>query len=252
VLAEGVAEDAPVVQYMHGGALVSGAPSHFRAATVGVSRAAGVRVLSVDYRLAPENPFPAAFDDCLAVYRALLDTVDPSRLAIAGDSVGSCLTVAVLGDARDAGLPQPACAIGNSPYCDFMMASPSLDDPARNHTWVNKDLIIKLNQAYLGDSGADPRDPRHSPVYRDLSGIAPLLLQLAGKDNSYDDGIRLAGQARSYGVEVQVSSYPEAEHVWIGTWAASSDEVEVLPAQVKMADDAFAEIAAFLARHMAR
>jgi monoterpene epsilon-lactone hydrolase len=250
VIADGVPDDAPVVQYMHGGALISGAPRHFRACTVGVSGGAQARVLAVDYRLAPEHAFPAAFEDCLSVYRELASSHDPARLVVAGDSVGACLTIGVLADARDAGLPQPSCAIANSPYCDFMMASPSLDDPERNRTWVNRDLIVKLNAAYLGDSGADPRDPRHSPVYRDLTGIAPLLIQIAGKDNSHDDAIRLAGQARSCGVPVAVTDYLDAEHVWIATWAPSGDAPEVLPAQAEMAHKAFREIGEFVSGHV--
>jgi epsilon-lactone hydrolase len=118
-------------------------------------------------------------------------------------------------------LPAPACVIANSPYADMAAASPSLDDPRRNQGFQNRAIIEQLQAAYLG--GADPRDGRHSPVYRDLSGLPPLLVQVGGLDNLHDDAVRLAAQARACGVEVAYTDYPLSEHIWIVFKPADKD-----------------------------
>ncbi len=218
VIADEARSYRAVVLYFHGGAYLCGHPEQYRNMTVWLSRLANAGVFSVDYRLAPEHPFPAAFDDAMSAYRWMLEIVGakPDRLFVAGDSAGAGLAVSLTADAIAAGLPSPAGVIGNSPYADLSLASPSLDDPLRNQEEPNKTTIEWLAHTYLtaGNPPADARDPRHSPVYRDLTGLPPLLIQTGGLDNLQDDGARLAEQARRCGVEVTYRAYPDSPHIW--------------------------------------
>lgn len=248
IVAQGVTEQAPSVLYFHGGAYLCGHPEQYRNATVWLSRTVGVRVLVPDYRLAPEHPFPAAFEDALTAYRWLLDQAgaDPKHLVVAGDSAGAGLAVSLVADAREQGLRLPACIVANSPYVDMALASLSLDDPERNVDEPNKVTIQWLAATYLGagcpqGDGADPKDPRHSPVYRDLSGLPPLLVQTAGRDNLQHDGIRLAAQARSCGVQTAYTDYPAAGHIWIVMQPADQDAD---------AASAMREMGVFIQRHI--
>ena len=236
-----IVESAPVVLYFHGGAYLCGEPAQYRNATVGLSRAARARVLAVDYRLAPEHPYPAALDDAMTAYRWLLDDagVPAARLVVAGDSAGGGLAVSVVADAIEQRLPTPACIIANSPYADMAVASPSLDDPARNATEPNKATIEWLAATFL--NGLDPKGPRYSPVYRDLGGLPPLLVQTAGQDNLQHDGIRLAAQARSCGVNTTYANYPDCGHIWIVLQPADEDP---------HAGAAMTEIAKFIEHHV--
>ncbi len=218
VIANGVPADAPITLYFHGGAYLCGHPAQYRNMTVWLSRIAQVRVLAADYRLAPEHPFPAAFEDALTIYRWLLaqGDADAQQLIVAGDSAGAGLAVTVVADAHAAGLPRPACIIGNSPYADLRLQSPSLDDPKRNQQEPNKITIQWLARTYLeaGGKSVDAGDARHSPVYRDLTGIPPLLIQTGNLDNLQDDGVRLAARAKECGVQVRHTAYPAAPHIW--------------------------------------
>ena len=226
IIANGVSRDRAVVLYFHGGAYLCGHPAQYRNITVWLSRLANVAVLAVDYRLAPEHPFPAAFEDALSAYRWLLKsgTADPARLVVAGDSAGAGLAVSLTADAIAAGLPPPVGVIGNSPYVDLSLASPSLDDPLRNQEQPNKETIEWLARTYLtAGNPPDAKHPRHSPVYRDLTGLPPLLIQTGGLDNLQDDGARLAEQARRCGVEVTYSAYPESLHIWPVLFPADKD-----------------------------
>jgi acetyl esterase/lipase len=229
-----VSADAPLALYFHGGAYLAGRPVHFRNSTVGLSRAAGVRVLVPEYRLAPEHPFPAAHDDALAVYRRLVtdEDADPAALMVVGDSAGAAIAVSVVAAALVAGLPRPACIVANSPYADLAGASPSLDDPRRAGT---RELIDWLRYTYLSSNDADPKDRRHSPVYGDLTGLPPLLVQAGWLDNLFDDAVRLAAQARSCGVETTFTEYSESGHIWIVYRNADADP-EAARAFVEMGD----------------
>jgi acetyl esterase/lipase len=205
------------VMYIHGGGYVAGAPDVCRLATSRIALGLGVRVIAPDYRLAPEHPFPAAHEDVLAVYRELIAAqgVRPEKFAVAGDSAGASLAVSLIADARESGLPMPACGMLNSPYADVALNSPSLDDPARNQHSITRDLVEALAAAFLSSGGVRPRDPRHSPIYRDLCGLPPLLIQVAGHDICHDDGVRLAAKAREVGVNVTFTEYPNSEHIFI-------------------------------------
>ena len=142
----------------------------------------------------PQFPYPAAHEDALAVYRHLIGPggFAPGKVAVAGDSAGGSISLSLMADARDLGLPQPACGMLNSVWADIDLNTPSLDDVRRNGCDIRRELVEVLSSTFLSTGGIDPRDPRHSPVYRDLTGINPLLLQAAGNDTCHDDSVRAA------------------------------------------------------------
>jgi len=222
VAAGGATDPELVILYLHGGGYSSGLAKWARRGTARLALGTGGRVVAADYRLAPRFPFPAAHEDVLAVYRELIGVggVSPGRIAVAGDSAGGSLTVSLMADARDIGLPLPACGMLNSLWADIALNTPSLDDPQRNRHDIRRDLVEYLSRTFLSTGGVDPCDGRHSPVYRDLRGLPPLLVQAAGRDVCHDDSIRLAASARAAGVPVTVTEYPDAEHIWIlnGPW----------------------------------
>lgn len=227
ITANGTSATAPVALYFHGGAYLCGTPAQYRNATVWLSRLAGVRVLAVDYALAPEHPYPRSFEDALTVYRWLLaQSQAPEQMVVVGDSAGASIAITLTADALALGLPLPAAVLANSPFADLALQSPSLNDPALNQQEPNRSTIEWLAQTYLEapENGIlDAQDPRHSPVYRDLAGLPPLLIQTAGKDNLRDDGLRLAAQARSCGVATTHTDYPTCGHIWIVTGPADKD-----------------------------
>jgi len=211
-----------VLLYLHGGGYSNGLAAWARRGTARLALGLGCRIVTPDYRLAPRFPFPAAHEDVLAVYQHLIGPggYQPSRVAVAGDSAGGALTVSLCADARDMGIPMPGCGMLNSVWADIAMNTPSLDDPIRNRFDIRREVVVMLCDTLLEADGVDPMDPRHSPVYRDLSDLPPLLIQAAGHDVCHDDSVRLAASARAAGVAVTITEYPEAEHIWIlnGPW----------------------------------
>ncbi len=219
---DGPSDPQRVVLYLHGGGYSSGLAAWARRGTARLALGLGCRVVAPDYRLAPRFAFPAAHEDVLAVYRHLIDAAGyaPENVAVAGDSAGGALAVSLCADCRDAGLPMPACAITNSLWADLALHTPSLDDPVRNGFDIRREMVELLSATLLRTGDIDPKDGRHSPVYRDLGRLPPLLVQAAGRDVCHDDSIRLAATARAAGVSVTVTEYPDAEHIWIlnGPW----------------------------------
>ena len=215
--AAGVTDTGLVVLYLHGGGYSGGLAEWTRRGTAHLALGLGCRVVAADYRLAPRFPFPAAHEDVLAVYEHLIGPGDfePSRVVVAGDSAGGALTVSLCADARDAGLPLPACGMLNSVWADIGMNTPSLDDPIKNGFDIRREVVVQLVETLLSTGDVDPMDPRHSPVYRDLTGLPPLLIQAAGRDVCHDDSVRIAASARAVGVDVTITEYPDAEHIWI-------------------------------------
>ena len=215
--AGGTPDANTVVLYFHGGGYSSGCAKWARRGTARLALGLGCRVVAPDYRLAPRFPFPAAHEDALAVYQQLIRPggYQPSRVAVAGDSAGGSITVSLMGDCRDMGIPLPACGMLNSLWADIALNTPSLGDPVRNRYDIRRGLVEALSATLLSTGGVDARDPRHSPVYRDLRGISPLLIQAAGRDVCHDDSVRLAANARAAGVEVKISEYADVEHIWI-------------------------------------
>jgi acetyl esterase/lipase len=202
-----------VVLYLHGGGYVIGSIKTHRDLMGRISRAAQARVLGLDYRLAPEHPFPAAVDDSLSAYRWLLDNgTKPARIAVAGDSAGGGLTVATLVAIRDAKLPLPAAGVCLSPWVDMEGIGETMKTRAQADPVVQRDGLLGMASAYL--QGKDPRSPLAAPLYADLKGLPPLLIQVGDAETLLDDSNRLADRARAAGVNVKLEVWPEMIHVW--------------------------------------
>lgn len=207
------AQNDKVVFFLHGGGYSSGSINTHRELASRISRAAGARVFLIDYRLAPEHPYPAALEDSLTAYRWLLsDGANPAHIVIAGDSAGGGLTVATLVALRDAGGPLPAAAVCLSPWVDMEGNSESRRTKAGLDPSVRPDDVASQAKAYLG--GADPKTPLASPLYADLHGLPPLLIQVGGAEILLDDSTRLAERARTAGVNATLEVWDEMPHVW--------------------------------------
>jgi acetyl esterase/lipase len=199
--------------YLHGGGYVIGSPADYRDMVPRIARAAGARALVVDYRLAPENPHPAAVDDAVNAYGGLLDQgVRPEEIVVAGDSAGGGLTVATLVATRDAGLPLPAAGVCISPWVDLEGIGESMTANDGRDPLVKKDLVLGMAQAYLGDR--DCRTPLAAPLYADLHGLPPLLIHVGTSEALLDDARRLAACAKAVGVDVTIEEWPDMIHVW--------------------------------------
>jgi epsilon-lactone hydrolase len=206
-------EPRHVIVYFHGGVYVLGDAVQAAGLAAQVGRRTRATVISVDYRLAPEHPYPAAVDDALAAYRALLDNgTDPSGIAFAGESAGGGLAVATLVNARDHGLPLPAAAFVMSPYADLTLAGTTMDTKAAADPLLSRENL----QARIPDytAGHDPALGLISPVFADLSGLPPLIIQAGTHEVLLDDAVRLARQAAVADVEVTLDITPGVPHVF--------------------------------------
>lgn len=202
-----------VILYLHGGGYALGSAAGYREMTSRIGRAAGARALVLDYRLAPENPFPAALEDAKSAYRWLVEKVTrPAAIAIAGDSAGGGLTLATLVALRDAGETLPAAAACISPWVDLEMTGESMQTKAVVDPLVSREGLLDLARAYL--AGQDPRTPLASPLLADLTGLPPLLIQVGTTETLFDDATRIAKRARAAGVEVTLEISEEMPHVW--------------------------------------
>lgn len=202
-----------VFLHLHGGGYVMGAPADSRGFTTALALATGARVVSVDYRLAPEHRFPAAVDDALAAYRGLVEAgTPPGAIAVGGESAGGGLAVALLLAIRGAGLPQPACAVAMSPWADLACAGASHETCAARDPLLTRAVLLEMAEAYL--DGHDALDPLASPMRADLSGLAPLLIQVGADEVLRDDAVELAARARACGVTADLEVWPEMIHVW--------------------------------------
>jgi len=206
-------EPGHIVLYFHGGVYVLG--DAFLAADLAsqVGRRTRARVISVDYRLAPEHPYPAAVDDALAAYEALLDNgAAPSDIAFAGESAGGGLAIATLVNARDHGLPLPAAAFVMSPYADLTLAGATMETKRQADPLLSPEAL----RARVGDytSRQDAALDLISPIFADLSGLPPLIIQAGTHEVLLDDAIRLARQAAIADVEVTLDITPGVPHVF--------------------------------------
>jgi epsilon-lactone hydrolase len=202
-----------MVLYLHGGAYCFGAPSHYRDFIWRIATAAGARVLCIDYRLAPEHPFPAAVDDAVAAYRWLLAAgIAPQRLAIMGDSAGGGLVFGTLLRLRDESVPLPAAAVALSPWTDLALTGASLVSHAAADPLLKAEHAPSLARYYLG--GADPRHPYASPLYGDPTGLPPALIQVGSDEILHDDAVRMADKLRAAGCRVELEVWPRMPHVF--------------------------------------
>lgn len=205
--------DDRTLLYLHGGGYVIGSISTHRGHVARLSQASGARALSVDYRLAPEHPFPAGLEDAQKAYRWLLEQgCDPAHTAIAGDSAGGGLSVATLVSLRDAGVPLPVAGVLLSPWVDLEGIGDSVKTRADADPMVEISGLLKMARLYL--HGANPRTPLASPLYADLQGLPPLLIQVGTAEILLDDSTRLAKLAESAGVEVELEAWEDMIHVW--------------------------------------
>lgn len=212
VCAPGAASDRFVL-YLHGGGYVIGSVKTHRDLMARLSRAAKARVLGLNYRLAPEHPFPAAVDDAVAGYKWLLaQGAKPGRIAVAGDSAGGGLTAATLVAIRDAKLPTPAAGALLSPWVDLEGIGESMTTRAKIDPVVQKEGLVGMAAAYL--QGQDARTPLAAPLYADLKGLPPLLIQVGDAETLLDDSKRLEARAKAAGVSTKLEVWPEMIHVW--------------------------------------
>jgi monoterpene epsilon-lactone hydrolase len=212
-----------VLLYFHGGAYALGSAADSVGLAADIARRAGARAISVDYRLAPENPFPAAVDDAVAAYRALLDD-GPAKIAFVGESAGGGLVIATLVAIKDAGLPQPSSAMVFSPWTDLTVSGDSMVGKADVDPALTPEGMRTRARDYLGET--DPASPLASPIFADLTGLAPLLIQAGSHEILLDDAVRLAARAAEHDVAVELQVWPQVPHVFQG-FAALLDEADV-------------------------
>ncbi len=207
------ADQNRVLLYFHGGGYVIGSPATHRGLVASLSRAAHCRVLSLDYRLAPENPYPAAVEDACAAYRWLLsEGFAPQKIALAGDSAGGGLTLAALLTLRDAGEPMPGAAVPISPWTDMQATGDSMRTNVKSDPMVEPGGLMGMAKMYLGN--ADPTQPTAAPLHGNFAGLPPLLIQVGALETLLDDATRVADKARAAGVDVTLEVWPEMVHVW--------------------------------------
>ena len=202
------------VLYLHGGAYIMGSIDSHAGLTSSLARRSSVACLSLDYRLAPEHRFPAQLEDALAAYHWMLHTLNipASRIVFAGDSAGAGLVLSTLCSARDAGLPLPAAAVCISPWVDLEGLGDSAVTKAEADPMLYIADLAPFRRLFLGN--AHPRDPRAAPLYADLAGLPPLLIQVGENEILLDDATRIAARAREAGVDVTIEVWPGMVHVW--------------------------------------
>ena len=202
-----------VMLYIHGGAYIIGAPACYHGLAAAFALGLNARVLMPDYRLAPEYPFPTPVEDVLASYRWLLDNGhDPRSIVFAGDSAGGAMTVAVMVMARDAGLPLPAAGAALSPWANLEHTGQSMTSRDGVDPTTTKAALDAMARTFL--AGAPPTSPTASPVFADVRGLPPILIQIGGTELMLSDAIRLAAHLGENGVRVTLEVWPEMFHVW--------------------------------------
>ncbi|QIG97976.1 MULTISPECIES: alpha/beta hydrolase [unclassified Bradyrhizobium] len=236
-----VPPDAPrdkAVLYFHGGGFRIGSVASHRDLAARIADASGCRVLTINYRLAPEHHFPAALDDALMAYQYLRDQgLRPAEIAFAGDSAGGNLVLSVMLAARDRGLPLPVAGALMSPWTDLTAAGTSYQSRAEADPIHQRAMILALAKNYLGKHG-DPRDPLASPLYADLAGLPPLLVQVGDRETVRDDATELAAKAKAAGVDVELQVWDGLIHVF-----------QMFP-EIPQAGEAIASLANFLRKHL--
>ncbi|HEY6762267.1 MAG TPA: alpha/beta hydrolase [Baekduia sp.] len=214
---------AATILHLHAGGYIMGSSYSHRALGAWYAEAAESRVLLLDYRLAPEHPYPAALDDALAAFRALVaDGVDPAKLVVSGDSAGGGLALATVLALRDAGDPLPAGVVTMSPFADLSLSGDSMQARAALDPLVAEEVLGQCVAAYL-QGGEDPTDPRVSPVFGDYTGFPPMLMQVGTSEVLQDDTLRIAEKARAVGVDITLQVGYQMVHIY--QMFADQDEV---------------------------
>ena len=229
------------ILYLHGGGYLSCSPVTHRPITAGLARLSGLRVFSLDYRLAPEHRYPAALDDAFAAYRWLLERLrlPAGSIALAGDSAGGGLALGMLLRARDAGIALPACAVCFSPWTDLAGTGDISHAPARRCAMFHAGNLSEFASAYLGDTS--PRDAYASPMYADLAGLPPVLLQVGSTELLLDDARRVHEKITLAGGASTLDVFDGVFHCW-----------QMLDGVVPESRVALTRAAAFLREHVAR
>lgn len=231
--------DTRAILYLHGGGYNLGSVHTHHALAARIGRACRARVLTIAYRLAPEHLFPAALDDAMRAYCWLLaEGVQPDQLALAGDSAGGGLAIATLVSLRYHGEPMPAAAVCLSPWVDLELTGHSLTANAAADPVLTRAALHAWAKNYLG--GKNPRTPLASPLYADLHGLPPLLLQVGAEEILYDDAVRLAERALAAGVQVELEVSKNMFHGW-----------HLFASKLPEAQQAITHVAKFIEGHMA-
>ena len=201
------------ILYLHGGGYAIGSLNTHRRLAYDISAASAAKVLLIDYRLAPEHPFPAAVDDAASAWRWLLQQgFAANRLAITGDSAGGGLTIATLVNLRDKNLGLPACAVAISPWVDLEGLGNSMTTRSAQDPMVQKDGLLWMAKMYL--NGKDSRTPLAAPLHADLKGLPPTLVQVGTAETLLDDAIRIAEKMHEAGVDARLAIWPNQLHVF--------------------------------------
>ena len=201
------------ILFLHGGAYTTGSAALYRHMLWRIAFAAAARIGAIDYRLAPEHPFPAALDDAVAAWRGLLaEGAEPRHCAVMGDSAGGGLTLALMLKLRDSGVPLPAATVALSPWTDLAMTGASLTRNAANDPMENPDDVPFLVRCYIGEG--DARNPYASPLYGDPKGLPATLIQVGSDEILRDDSMRMAERMRQAGCAVELEVWPRMPHVW--------------------------------------
>ncbi|WP_349828872.1 alpha/beta hydrolase [Brevibacterium litoralis] len=219
--------------YLHGGGYTLGSPTAYAQLAAGLARSAGTACFSVDYRLAPEAPYPAGIDDAVAAYRGLLAEHAPESILVGGDSAGGGLTLALLLTLLHEGLPMPAGAVLLSPWTDLTFTGASMRTKAEDDPTLTEEGLRVAAAHYAGDT--PPNGPRISPVFADLTGLPPLLIEVGEAEILLSDSTRVAANAAEAAVDVTLHAWPGMIHDWpafsfalsegreaiaeVGTWA---------------------------------
>jgi monoterpene epsilon-lactone hydrolase len=227
------------VLYFHGGGFQVGSTKSHRELMACISATAGSRVLGIDYRLAPEDRFPAALQDALEAYRWMLEQdLRAEDIAVAGDSAGAGLALSMMLSLRDSGRPLPAAAVLMSAWTDLTASGASYESRAALDPIHRKPMILAMARNYLG-TDIDPRDPSASPLFGDLRGLPPMLIQVGDHETVLSDSTMFADKARASGVQVELEVWEDMIHVF-----------QQFPADLVEAREAIESIGAFLKKHL--
>ena len=229
-------EDGPVMLYLHGGGYVAGSLKSHRHMVAYLADKMGGRILNIDYRLAPEHPFPAQIEDSVAVYSAMVaDGADPTNLFIGGDSAGGGLTMATLLSVRDKSLPMPAAATLFSPWMDMTVSGETLVTKADSDPSITPTMVQNTANNYLG--GRDPNDPLASPIFADLAGMPPVLIQTGENEGLLSDSETLNDRLLEAGSPSQLEVWSDMFHVWHAYWPMLSEARDALDGAAKFIAD---------------